>query len=264
MNSEPVTLELRRITLSFGGLCALREFDLMLPAGSVHGIIGPNGAGKTTLFNIITGVYRPDQGQIYLGDALLTGLAPWRIARAGIARTFQNIRLFGELTVLDNVRIGCHLRKQHGLWQTLLRTAAHLRGEQAILARSQALLASFGLQDRAHLLAKHLSYGDQRRLEIARALATQPKVLLLDEPAAGMNPREKSELTQLLISLRQQYQLTLLLIEHDIDMVRKLAHEITVLDHGQIIARGQPDQVCRDEKVIEAYLGKATRRGVEA
>ncbi len=249
-------LELRRIALSFGGLCALRDFDLALAPGAIHSIIGPNGAGKTTLFNIITGVYQPDEGKIYLGDQLLTGLPSHRIAQAGIARTFQNIRLFGELTVLDNVRIGCHVRKHHSLWQALLHTPAHVRSEQQIIAQAHELLAALSLDQRANELAKHLPYGDQRRLEIARALATQPKVLLLDEPAAGMNPREKNDLLHLLLKLRDKHQLTLLLIEHDMEMVRRLAEEITVLDHGQIIARGKPVVVCHDARVIEAYLGQ--------
>ncbi len=257
-STQPI-LELRRITLSFGGLCALGDFDLALEPGAIHGIIGPNGAGKTTLFNIITGVYQPDEGKMYLGDRLLNGLPPYRIAQAGIARTFQNIRLFGELTVLDNVRIGGHVRKHHGLWQALLRTPAHLRDEKSIRAQADELLTTLGLDNRANELAKHLPYGDQRRLEIARALATKPKVLLLDEPAAGMNPREKSDLLHLLLKLREQCKLTLLLIEHDIDMVRRLAEEITVLDHGQIIARGEPKAVCCDAKVIEAYLGQKTQ-----
>ncbi|NJL32046.1 MAG: ABC transporter ATP-binding protein [Phycisphaerales bacterium] len=256
-------LEMRRITLSFGGLCAIRDFDLVLDGQNnrVHGIIGPNGAGKTTLFNIITGVYQPDEGKIYLGESLLTGLPTHKIAQAGIARTFQNIRLFGDLSVLDNVRIGGHVRRQHQLWQTILGTRGHRQGERVMTEMAHALLKSFGLAERWNQDARHLSYGDQRRLEIARALATQPRVLLLDEPAAGMNSSEKNELAQLLLRVQEQYQLTMLLIEHDIDMVRRLAQEITVLDHGQIIARGKPDAVCCDDKVIEAYLGKAQTKG---
>jgi len=249
------TLVVDNLCKSFGGLAALTDFSLSISTGQLHGLIGPNGAGKTTCFNLLTGVYAPDAGQILLNNKRLTGRRPSAITAAGVARTFQNVRLFKQLSVLDNVRIGCHLRARHSLLGALLRSPGHARDEKNILDESMRLLSRFGLADRAHQVASSLAYGDQRRLEIARALALEPQVLLLDEPAAGMNPSEKNQLSEFIREIRSQFNLTIILIEHHVPLVMGLCDRIAVLNFGKLIALGDPAQVRTDPAVIEAYLG---------
>ena len=253
-------LTLSHVSLSFGGLAAVSDVNLSLNQGELVGLIGPNGAGKTTMFNLLTGVYPPSQGVIeFHRDGVvhkLGGMKPHAICRTGVGRTFQNIRLFRTLSVLDNVMIAQAQRMRYGLVPSFLHTPKHRRTEQKIREESMELLKIMDLADKASELAQNMSYGEQRRLEIARAMATQPVLLLLDEPAAGMNPAETAQLTQLIKWLKQEFMLTILLIEHDMSLVMNICERIYVLDHGLLIASGTPSEIQHNPAVITAYLGE--------
>lgn len=249
-------LEVKNLYKSFGGLSALVDFNMMIEEGELVGLIGPNGAGKTTVFNLVTGVYRPDRGSIMMEGRSLVGRKPHDICRTGIARTFQNIRLFGGLSVIDNVRISFHKDVPYSLPAAVLRLPVFIRGEGWMDKKASKYLELLGLLEKKDELAKNLPYGDQRRLEIARALATNPKLLILDEPAAGMNPQETQELMKLILSLRDEFKLTILLIEHDMSLVMGLCERILVLDYGRTIAEGRPEEIKNNPRVIEAYLGE--------
>jgi len=246
----------RDCTKRFGGLVAVSEVDFTIPRGIIASLIGPNGAGKTTFFNMITGLYVPTTGTITFDGHELTGRKPHEVVRLGIGRTFQNIRLFGNMTAEDNVLVGLHHRLTGRWWQAILRPASIVREETDALARAHDLLELVGLRRRATSLARNLPYGDQRRLEIARALATGPKLLLLDEPTAGMNPEETQQLMDFVRRLRADLGLTILLIEHDMKVVMGISDQVTVLDHGEKISEGAPETVRADARVIEAYLGR--------
>ncbi|WP_298462823.1 ABC transporter ATP-binding protein [uncultured Mitsuokella sp.] len=239
----------------FGGLKAVSDFNLRLNRGELVGLIGPNGAGKTTVFNMLTGVYQPTSGNISFEGRSIVGLKPYQVTQRGIARTFQNIRLFSELTVLENVKIAFHYHVKYGLIESVLRIGRYFREEEAIEEESRKLLKIFHLEDKANEVAKNLPYGAQRRLEIARALAAKPKLLLLDEPAAGMNPQETKELMDMIRWIRHEFGLTILLIEHDMSLVMGICERIYVLEYGEVIAQGTPDEIKQNPEVIRAYLG---------
>jgi branched-chain amino acid transport system ATP-binding protein len=248
-------LEISGLSISFGGLNAVSNFSLTMEKGHLYGLIGPNGAGKTTIFNMLTGVYKPTGGKILLDGENITGKNPEFISKAGIARTFQNIRLFDALSVLDNVKAGLHNRISYGMMTGIFRTPVYARKENEMTEKAFEILKIFELDEKADLKASQLPYGQQRKLEIARALATDPKLLLLDEPAAGMNPNETAELMQTVRSVRDQFGIAILLIEHDMKFVMGICENITVLDYGKIIACGDPASVRSNPKVISAYLG---------
>ena len=249
-------IEIKNLYKSFGGLSAVQDFNFHLDNGELVGLIGPNGAGKTTVFNLITGVYKPDKGSIIFNDNNIAGLPPYTICARGIARTFQNIRLFNDLSVLDNVKIAAHKDVPYGLLTSILRTPSFFKGEAMIEQQAMKYLEIFKLADKRDELAKNLPYGEQRRLEIARALATKPTLLILDEPAAGMNPYETNKLMELIEWIRKDFDLSILLIEHDMSLVMGVCERIYVLDYGSIIAEGLPLEIRNNKKVIEAYLGE--------
>jgi branched-chain amino acid transport system ATP-binding protein len=249
-------LRVSGLTKRFGGLTAVDNVTFEVPKGEVFALIGPNGAGKTTMFNCVTGVYKPTLGRVTFLDRDLTGAPPHRAAKAGIARTFQNIRLFEYMSAIDNVRLGHHCRMHSKLWDSLFKTPAERREERRITEHSMDLLTLVGLDHHAENYARNLAYGQQRRLEIARALATDPKLLLLDEPAAGFTPQEKVELMELVGTILKRG-ITVFLIEHDMKVVMQASQRIVVLDHGEKIAEGTPNEVRGNQRVIEAYLGKS-------
>lgn len=249
-------LKVNNLTKTFGGLTAINNFNLELHPGELVGLIGPNGAGKTTVFNILTGVYTPTEGSITFSDESIVGLKPFEITQRGIARTFQNIRLFSDLTVLDNVRIAYHPHVKYGLTSAVMRLPGFYAEEAELTEKAVNFLKIFNLDTKKDEIAKNMPYGEQRRLEIARALAAQPKLLLLDEPAAGMNPQETHSLMNMIKWIRQEFDLTILLIEHDMSLVMGACERIYVLEYGMTIAHGTPEEIRTNPKVIEAYLGE--------
>ena len=256
---EPI-LEVKNLTKNFGGLCAVSNVSMTINQGELIGLIGPNGAGKTTLFNLLTGVYEPSSGLIELNEdgqkIQLGGLKPYKITSYGISRTFQNIRLFKAMTVLENVKVAMHKNVRYGTIAAILRLPSYYSEEKWVEEKASELLREVGLYSKRNEMATNLPYGEQRRLEIARALAIQPKILFLDEPAAGMNPQETADLTKLIHHIREKYKLTVILIEHDMSLVMNICERIYVLDYGKMIANGSPEEIKNNEFVIKAYLGE--------
>ncbi|MFJ7972545.1 ABC transporter ATP-binding protein [Psychrobacillus sp. NPDC096389] len=255
MKNKPL-LEVKNTGIQFGGLKAVQNLNMVLNQGELVGLIGPNGAGKTTSFNLLTGVYVPTEGEILFNGERINGLPPFKVTRKGVSRTFQNIRLFNELSVLENVKVAYHSIAKHSIISSILRLPSHFAGEKEMEEKSIEFLKIFSLDKYKDELAKNLPYGQQRRLEIARALAANPKLLLLDEPAAGMNPQETKDLMDLIAFIRNKFDLTILLIEHDMNLVMGVCERIYVLDHGQLLAEGSPEVIRNHPKVIEAYLGE--------
>lgn len=249
-------LSVNNLGISFGGLRAVDSFSITIEKGELYGLIGPNGAGKTTVFNLLTGVYKPDTGKVLLDEVNITGLGTIEINKAGIARTFQNIRLFKNMSVLDNVKIGLHNNFKYSTASGILRLPTFFKTEKQMNERALDILKVFGLDKEAHFLSANLPYGKQRKLEIARALATNPKLLLLDEPAAGMNPAETDELMETITLIREKYKVTILLIEHDMKLVAGICERIFVLNFGTELANGLPGEVLNNPEVIKAYLGE--------
>ena len=249
-------LEVKNLGISFGGLRAVDEFNITIEKGQLYGLIGPNGAGKTTIFNMLTGVYKPTDGTILLDGENITGKSTIEINRAGIARTFQNIRLFKDMTVLDNVKVALHNHYKYSVLTGILRLPKYFKTEKLMNEKAMEMLKVFELEDKAELTASGLPYGEQRRLEMARALATEPKLLLLDEPAAGMNPNETAELMDMIRLVRDKFGMTVLLIEHDMSLVSGICEKLTVLNFGTVLAQGKTSDVLNNPQVVKAYLGE--------